>query len=170
MNILPPTDFYMIRNQLTEEERQVQEMVARFVDENILPIISEAFDKHHFPQELVKEIGELYAARRDSRMADLAPPRQLGDYVGFLRQADTIQNAFTAGYADPVPRGIFRQWSVFLRREDGWDFGGRQTNGMTGLSATGAFRNNWRRKKPGKWVVSKKWPSLSSQAPKAEAV
>ena len=73
----------------------------------------------------------------------VSPGLELND-LGFLRQADTIQNAFTAGYADPVPRGIFRQWSVFLRREDGWDFGGRQTNGMTGLSATGAFRNNWR--------------------------
>jgi len=59
MNMLPPTDFYMIRNQLTDEERQVQEMVARFVDDRILPIISEAFDKHHFPKELIQEIGEL---------------------------------------------------------------------------------------------------------------
>jgi hypothetical protein len=43
-----------------------------------------------------------------------------------------------------VPRGILRQWSVSLRREDGWDFGGVQTNGMTGLSAETVFRNKWR--------------------------
>jgi glutaryl-CoA dehydrogenase len=59
MSLLPPTDFYRIRQQLTEEERQVQETVARFVDDRVLPIISEAFDEHRFPQELVKEIGEL---------------------------------------------------------------------------------------------------------------
>ena len=57
MNTLQPTDFYMIRNQLTDEEQQVQEMVARFVDDRILPIINEAFDKHHFPKELIQEIG-----------------------------------------------------------------------------------------------------------------
>jgi glutaryl-CoA dehydrogenase len=59
MSILPPTDFYRIRDRLTEEEIQVQETVARFVDDRILPIISEAFDEHRFPKELVKEIGEL---------------------------------------------------------------------------------------------------------------
>jgi glutaryl-CoA dehydrogenase len=57
--MISPADFYMIRNQLTDEEQQVQEMVARFVDERILPIINEAFDKHQFPQDLVREIGEL---------------------------------------------------------------------------------------------------------------
>ena len=73
----------------------------------------------------------------------VSPGLELND-LGFLRQADAIQNEFTAGYADPVPRGAIRQWSVFASREDGWDFGGRQTNGMTGLAVDTLFRNKWR--------------------------
>ena len=53
---------YGVAAQLTEEERQVQEMVARFVDERILPIISEAFDKHHLI-ETVNGAGYRFSAR-----------------------------------------------------------------------------------------------------------
>ncbi len=54
-----PTDFYDIRALLTEEERQVQDTVARFVDEQVVPIIGRAFDEHRFPAELVPRIAEL---------------------------------------------------------------------------------------------------------------
>jgi glutaryl-CoA dehydrogenase len=55
----PATDFYLIRNLLADEDLQVQELVARFVEKRVMPIISEAFDEHRFPQELVEDIGEL---------------------------------------------------------------------------------------------------------------
>ncbi|GJM10718.1 MAG: glutaryl-CoA dehydrogenase [Lysobacteraceae bacterium] len=52
-------DFFDITSLLSEEERMVQEAVARFVDERALPLIPDAFDKHYFPNELIKEIADL---------------------------------------------------------------------------------------------------------------
>jgi glutaryl-CoA dehydrogenase len=52
-------DFFDVQSLLSEDERQVQDTVARFVDERVLPIIVQAFDEHRFPAELVPEIAAL---------------------------------------------------------------------------------------------------------------
>ena len=44
------TDWYDVRDLLGDDERQVQDLVARFVDDRVLPIIAEAFDAHRFPR------------------------------------------------------------------------------------------------------------------------
>src|SRR5215510_7644508 len=56
---LDPIDLYDVRGQLTEDERMVQESVARLVDERVLPVIKECFEEHRFPKELVPEIAAL---------------------------------------------------------------------------------------------------------------
>ena len=56
---LNPTDLYDIRSLLGEEERMVQDTVARFTDERVLPIIGDCFDKARFPTELIPEMAEL---------------------------------------------------------------------------------------------------------------
>ncbi len=56
---LHPYDLYDVRSLLSEEERAVQDTVARFTDERVIPIIGEAFDQARFPKELVPEIAEL---------------------------------------------------------------------------------------------------------------
>src|SRR5687768_11711136 len=56
---LNPYDLYDVRSMLSEEERAVQDTVARFTDERVLPIIGDAFDQARFPKELVGEIAEL---------------------------------------------------------------------------------------------------------------
>ena len=56
---LDPLDLYGVREQLTEEERMVQDSVARLVDEKVLPIIQQHFENHTFPRELVPELAEL---------------------------------------------------------------------------------------------------------------
>ncbi len=56
---LNPFDLYDTRSLLTEEERAVQDTVARFTDERVLPIIGDAFDQGRFPSELVSEIADL---------------------------------------------------------------------------------------------------------------
>jgi glutaryl-CoA dehydrogenase len=50
---LDPLDFYGVRSMLSEEERLVQESVARLVDGEILPIIQRCFEEHRFPKELI---------------------------------------------------------------------------------------------------------------------
>lgn len=59
MESLNPLDFYNTRDLLSEEERLVQDSVARFVDEKVLPIIGKAFEDARFPNELIPEIASL---------------------------------------------------------------------------------------------------------------
>ena len=56
---LNPLDLYDIRSQLSDEERMVQDSVARFTDEKVLPIIGDCFDQGRFPTELIPEIAGL---------------------------------------------------------------------------------------------------------------
>jgi len=56
---LNPLDLYDVRGQLTEDEQMVQDSVARLVDEQILPVIRECFEKHRFPKELIPQIAAL---------------------------------------------------------------------------------------------------------------
>ncbi|HFF3760358.1 acyl-CoA dehydrogenase family protein [Stenotrophomonas forensis] len=56
---LHPYDLFDVRSLLNEEERAVQESVARFTNERVLPIIGDAFDQARFPAELVPEIAAL---------------------------------------------------------------------------------------------------------------
>lgn len=56
---LNATDFYDVQSLLSDEERMVAETVARFVDEQVLPIIPKAFDEHRFPRELVPELASM---------------------------------------------------------------------------------------------------------------
>jgi glutaryl-CoA dehydrogenase len=56
---LDPYDLYDVRSMLSEEERLVQDTVARFTDTRVLPIIGECFDKGEFPRHLVPEIAAM---------------------------------------------------------------------------------------------------------------
>ncbi len=56
---LDPMDLFDVRSALTEEERMVQDSVARLVDEKVLPIIQKCFEEHRFPRELVPELAAL---------------------------------------------------------------------------------------------------------------
>ena len=58
-NALNPLDLYDVRASLSEEERMVQDSVARFVDDAVLPIIRPHFENHTFPKELVGELASL---------------------------------------------------------------------------------------------------------------
>ena len=56
---IDPLDLYDVRGMLSEEERLVQDSVARLVDAEVLPVIRKAFEEHRFPQELVPQLAEL---------------------------------------------------------------------------------------------------------------
>ena len=56
---LDPMDLYDVRGLLDEQERLVQDAVARMVDEKVLPIIGRAFADHRFPRELVGELASM---------------------------------------------------------------------------------------------------------------
>lgn len=52
-------DFMRLADLLTEDERQVQAAVARFVDERVVPIIADYFERERFPAELVPEMAAM---------------------------------------------------------------------------------------------------------------
>ena len=56
---LDPHDLYDVRSLLSDEERMVQDSVARFTDERVLPIIGDCFDRGVFPADLIPEIAGL---------------------------------------------------------------------------------------------------------------
>lgn len=56
---LDPLDLYGVRAALTEEERLVQDSVARLVDTEVLPVIQGCFEEHRFPQELIPKLASL---------------------------------------------------------------------------------------------------------------
>ncbi|HUA87949.1 MAG TPA: acyl-CoA dehydrogenase family protein [Steroidobacteraceae bacterium] len=56
---LDPLDLFDVRGSLTEEERLVQDSVARLVDAEVLPVIQKAFEEHRFPKQLVPKLAEL---------------------------------------------------------------------------------------------------------------
>src|SRR3977135_3037931 len=56
---IDPLDLYAVRAALSDEERLVQESVARLVDAEVLPLIPHCFEEHRFPKELVPHLAPL---------------------------------------------------------------------------------------------------------------
>jgi glutaryl-CoA dehydrogenase len=56
---LDPVDLFDVRGLLSEDERMVQESVAKLVDGRVLPVIQKCFEEHRFPRELVPELASL---------------------------------------------------------------------------------------------------------------
>jgi glutaryl-CoA dehydrogenase len=56
---LDPLDLYDIRSELSEDEVMVKDTVDRFVDDRVIPLMQDAFEKHEFPMHLVGEVAEL---------------------------------------------------------------------------------------------------------------
>jgi len=56
---LDPLDLFDVRACLSDEERLVQDSVARFVAAEVAPLIRECFEQHRFPHELVPGLANL---------------------------------------------------------------------------------------------------------------
>jgi len=52
-------DLYDIRSELAEDEVMVKDSVGRFVDDKVIPLMREAFERHEFPQHLIGEVAQL---------------------------------------------------------------------------------------------------------------
>jgi glutaryl-CoA dehydrogenase len=48
-----------VRSELSEEESMVQDTVGRFVDDRVIPVMRDAFERHEFPKHLVGEVADL---------------------------------------------------------------------------------------------------------------
>ena len=55
----PGVDFYDMDSLLSEEERAVRDTVRAWVDENLMPVIADAYIKGQFPKQLIPGMAEL---------------------------------------------------------------------------------------------------------------
>src|SRR5712691_5403250 len=53
------TDFYLMDELLTEQERSVRDKVRNFSDKEVIPIINDYWERAEFPFELVPKMAEL---------------------------------------------------------------------------------------------------------------
>ena len=53
------TDYFLIRDQLTDEELDYLERTRRFVEDEVLPVIGDHWERAEFPVELARRLGEL---------------------------------------------------------------------------------------------------------------
>ena len=52
-------DFYFMDDMLSSEERMVRDTIRKFVDQEVLPIIDDCFERHEVPIHLVPKMGGL---------------------------------------------------------------------------------------------------------------
>lgn len=72
-----------------------------------------------------------------------SPEWELND-VGLLRKADDIQSWASVTWRETDPGRLFRRWSVGVRGESGWNFGGVHKNANAGINAQATLPNYWR--------------------------
>ena len=53
------SDFYILDDLLTEEQRLIRDTVRDFVDDQVIPIIEDAFMNDQFPDQVIPTLGEL---------------------------------------------------------------------------------------------------------------
>ncbi len=56
------TDYYLLEELLSDEEREIRDKVRAFADREIIPVINEYWEKAEFPFELIPKIAELNIA------------------------------------------------------------------------------------------------------------
>ncbi len=52
-------DYYALDDLLSDDEKNVRDTVRAFVDDNIMPVITEHYDKGTFPTEVIPKLAEL---------------------------------------------------------------------------------------------------------------
>ncbi|KTD65341.1 acyl-CoA dehydrogenase family protein [Legionella spiritensis] len=52
-------DLLFLDEQLHDDERMIRDSVARFVSNDVVPLMAESFEHGHFPQELIKKSADL---------------------------------------------------------------------------------------------------------------
>jgi len=56
------TDYYLLEEMLSDEEREIRDKVRDFADREVIPVINEYWEKAEFPFELIPKIAELNIA------------------------------------------------------------------------------------------------------------
>jgi glutaryl-CoA dehydrogenase len=164
---LNPFDFYDVRSLLSEEERAVQDTVARFTDERVLPIIGECFEQGRFPTELIPEIAGL------GLLGATLPPEYGGaglNYVSYglicqeLERGDSGLRSFASVQSSLCMYPIYAYGSEEQKRRWLPDMAAGKVIGCFGLTephggSDPANMKTYARRDGGDWVIngSKMW-------------
>ncbi|HKY70183.1 MAG TPA: acyl-CoA dehydrogenase family protein [Gammaproteobacteria bacterium] len=52
-------DYFLSEDNFSEEEKLMQKVTRRFVDEEVIPLLPDAYEKGHFPKHLILKLAEL---------------------------------------------------------------------------------------------------------------
>jgi glutaryl-CoA dehydrogenase len=52
------TDYYLLHEELTDEQRGLCQRVRRFMDQEVIPIINPYWERAEFPHELIPTMAE----------------------------------------------------------------------------------------------------------------
>jgi glutaryl-CoA dehydrogenase len=56
------TDYYLLEEMLSDEERAIRDKVRAFADREVIPIINDYWEKAEFPLEIIPKLAELNVA------------------------------------------------------------------------------------------------------------
>src|SRR6266487_1076209 len=120
-------DFYNLDSLLTEEERAIRDTVREWVDDNVMPVIGEAYVAGKFPKQLIPGMAEL-------GLFGANLPEEYG-CAGLNNVAyGLIMQELERGYGSN-PAGMI---TVAKETKDGWVLSGAKmwiTNGSTAQAA-----------------------------------
>ena len=71
-----------------------------------------------------------------------SPNLELND-MGYLRQADMINEGISVSYVITEPKGIIRNYAFSLNQNAAWSFGKELIDSRTSLSCSTSFKNLW---------------------------
>ncbi|MGH8234213.1 MAG: acyl-CoA dehydrogenase family protein [Rhodanobacteraceae bacterium] len=164
---LDPLDLYDVRALLSDEERMVQDSVARFVDDKVLSIIGDCFDQARFPTELIPEVaglGLLGAAIPEEYGGAGMNAVSYGLICQELERGDSGLRSFASVQSSLVMYPIFAFGSEQQKREYLPKMAAGEVIGCFGLTEPhgGSDPGNMKtvaRKDGGDWVIngSKMW-------------
>lgn len=112
-------DLFFFDEQLSDDERLIRDTVARFVSQEVLPLMTDAFEKAIFPRELIKKTASL-------GLLGLTLPTEYGgagaSYTAYglvcqeLERGDSGLRSFVSVQSSLCMYPIFRYGSTALKK------------------------------------------------------
>jgi glutaryl-CoA dehydrogenase len=102
----PGTDYYLLDDLLSDEERAIRDKVRAFADEEVLPIVNDYWERAEFPFELMPKLAELgiagtvidgYGCPAMSRLAAGVVTRELSRADGSVNTVFGVHSGLAMG-------------------------------------------------------------------------
>jgi glutaryl-CoA dehydrogenase len=127
------TDYFFLREQLTEDELAVLQRVRRFVDDEVLPVIGGYWERAELPWPLIRRLGELGIVGEE---IDGYGCPGLSPIACGLMHMELNRGDGSLGTVVGVQSGLAMKSIAMLGSEDQKQ---RWLHGMASLSTLGAF-------------------------------